>query len=79
MEVWQKGFSDHRVRDANDYQLHAIYIRQNPVRKHLCERPEDYPYSSASGRFELDAVPQGLKPSFSNEACGVPEGTPFQN
>ena len=32
MEVWQKGFSDHRIRDASDYRLHQIYIRQNPVR-----------------------------------------------
>lgn len=22
MDVWQKGFSDHRIRDANDYRLH---------------------------------------------------------
>src|SRR5690348_14084708 len=47
LEVWQKGFSDHRVRDGSDYRQHIIYIRQNPVRKHLCERPEEYPYCSA--------------------------------
>jgi len=78
MEVWQKGFSDHRVRDGSDYRVHGSYIRQNPVRKRLCERPEEYPYSSASGRFELDCVPQGLKPSSSGELYGAPKGAPFQ-
>jgi len=37
MEVWQKGFSDHRIRDAGDYLQHVDYIRQNPVRKKLCD------------------------------------------
>ena len=27
LEVWQKGFSDHRIRDASDYRLHQIYIQ----------------------------------------------------
>ena len=79
MEVWQKGFSDHRVRDASDYHLHVIYIRQNPVRKHLCERSEDYPYSSAHGGFELDPAPQGLKPVPVSDVYGAPEGAPFQS
>jgi len=79
MEVWQKGFSDHRIRDASDYRIHAIYVRQNPVRKHLCEKAEQYPYSSASGRFELDSAPQGLKPLSSTELHGAAESAPFQS
>ena len=79
MEVWQKGFSDHRIRDAGDYQLHVTYMRANPVRKHLCERTEDYPYSSACPGFELDEVPQGLKPVTRGAAVGAPEGAPFQS
>lgn len=80
LEVWQKGFSDHRIRDARDYRLHQGYIQQNPVRKNLCERAQEYPYSSANGGFELDAVPQGLKPA-SLEEPDKPrlEGVPFQN
>ena len=62
MEVWQKGFSDHRIRDASDYRIHQVYIQQNPVRKYLCERAEEYVYSSARAGFELDPVPPGLKP-----------------
>lgn len=79
MEVWQKGFSDHRIRDAADYQLHAIYIRENPVKKGLCEQASDYAYSSACPGFELDEVPQGLKPVTREAGVGAPEGAPFQN
>jgi len=79
LEIWQKGFSDHRIRDVSDYRVHAIYIRQNPLRKHLCEQPEQYPYSSASGRFELDSAPQGLKPSSLTELHGAAEAAPFQS
>lgn len=79
MEIWQKGFSDHRIRDASDYRIHQIYIQENPVRKHLCERAEEYPYSSARGGFELDAAPQGLKPIDSEQrATARLEGAPFQ-
>ena len=80
MEVWQKGFSDHRIRDASDYRIHQVYVQQNPVRKHLCERAEEYPYSSTRDGFDLDAVPQGLKPGSSEEpSTARPEGAPFQN
>jgi REP-associated tyrosine transposase len=79
LEIWQKGFADHRIRDAGDYRVHAIYIGQSPLRTHLGEQPELCPYSSASGRFELDDVPQGLKPLSRSEHCGAPEGVPFQS
>lgn len=80
MEIWQKGFSDHRIRDASDYRLHQTYIRQNPVRKNLCERVEQYPYSSACSGYDLDPAPQGLKPSSSGEfSMARLEGAAFQN
>jgi putative transposase len=80
LEVWQKGFSDHRIRDARDYRIHQIYVQENPVRKRLCERAEEYPYSSARPGFDLDPVPQGLKPT----NLAVPDtarlkGVPFQS
>src|SRR5689334_13333252 len=43
MEIWQKGFQDQRIRDAADYDVHVTYIRENPVRKHLCGNPQEYP------------------------------------
>jgi putative transposase len=62
-QVWQPNFTNHRIRDAEDYEWHREYIRMNPVRAGLVGRVEDYPYSSANGRFALDAMPPGLKPA----------------
>ncbi len=79
MEVWQKGFSDHSIPDANDYALHVSYIHDNPVKENFCERGEDYPYSSADPGFELDAAPQGLKPRELGEAYGAAQAASFQS
>jgi len=79
MEIWQKGFQDQRVRDGADYDVHVNYVRQNPVKKGLCARAEEYPYSSAHVGFALDAAPQGLKPVALGAAAGAPEGAPLQS
>ena len=60
--VWQASFTNHRVRDFDDYEHHREYIRMNPVRARLAERPEQYAYSSAAGVIRFDPVPRGLKP-----------------
>jgi putative transposase len=60
--IWVAGVSDHRVRDGEDFTIHLGYLVQNPVKARLVDRPEAYPYGSASGFFELDGIPQGLKP-----------------
>ncbi|MFZ0914194.1 MAG: transposase [Candidatus Korobacteraceae bacterium] len=62
MEVWQRGFSDHRIRDAEDYVRHVEYIRRNPVGRKLVEHAMDYPYCSQFPGSEKDEVPQWLKP-----------------
>jgi putative transposase len=63
LEIWQKGFSDHRIRDWRDYLHHRDYIHQNPVKARFCPRPEQFPYSSANPRYKVDAIPQRLKPT----------------
>ncbi|HKS66780.1 MAG TPA: transposase, partial [Candidatus Acidoferrales bacterium] len=60
--VWQRGFSDHRIRNSADLALHVTYIEQNPVKRGLALKSADYLWSSASGKYRIDAVPQGLKP-----------------
>ena len=62
--IWQKSFTDHRIRDAQDCDNHIQYIYLNPVKRHLCERPSEYPYSSAHPGFALDELPQRLKPEW---------------
>ena len=62
--VWQASFTNHRVRDWEDYQHHREYIRMNPVRARLAARAEAYPYSSAAGVLWMDPAPRGLKPRY---------------
>src|SRR5271165_95551 len=62
MEVWQRGFSDHRIRDEKDYAVHIEYIRRNPVGERLVEMASDCPYCSQFSGSDKDEVPQWLKP-----------------
>jgi putative transposase len=32
IQVWQQSFTNHRLRDCDDYQKHCEYVRLNPVR-----------------------------------------------
>ena len=41
---WQKDFFEHRLRDGENYDAKAQYIRMNPVRAGLCESPDDWPH-----------------------------------
>jgi putative transposase len=59
--IWQSGFHEESVRDILDFQVKAKYIHENAVHARLAENPADYPYSSASGAFRLDAPPERLK------------------
>jgi putative transposase len=61
MEVWQVGFHDWTIRDAEDYRAKVRYIHMNPVQAQLVERPEDWPYGSAFGKFVLDPAPEKFK------------------
>lgn len=64
LPVWQASFTNHRVRDDEDFERHREYIWSNPVRAGLVVKAEDYPHSSPRGKFGLDSAPPGLKPSF---------------
>jgi putative transposase len=45
--VWQRGFTDHRIRDASDMEVRREYLHMNPVRGRLVVAAEMYRYSSA--------------------------------
>ena len=42
--VWQEESFDHVPRSNESFEEKLEYIRQNPVRRGLVERPEDYPW-----------------------------------
>jgi putative transposase len=59
LPVWQRGFTDHRVRDGNEFDMRRHYIHENPVRARLVELPTLYPYSSAYRPEERKAYRSG--------------------
>ena len=61
-EIWERSFTNHRIKDRGDYETHRAYIRQNPVSRFLAESPELYPYSSAHPGADVDRAPPWLKP-----------------
>ncbi|HWZ81149.1 MAG TPA: transposase [Terriglobales bacterium] len=65
LEIWERGYVDHRIRDLEDYDRHVKYIRQNPIKAHLASAEDEYPHSSARSSFERDPCPQWLKPQIS--------------
>jgi putative transposase len=61
MEIWQVGFHDWTIRDGEDYRAKVGYIRMNPVVKRLVERPEEWVFGSACGKYAIDPAPQKFK------------------
>ena len=43
---WQKRYYDFNVRNHAQFVEKLRYIHCNPVKRELCERPEDWPWSS---------------------------------
>ncbi|MGO8717689.1 MAG: REP-associated tyrosine transposase [Acidobacteriaceae bacterium] len=43
---WQKRYYDFNVRDTSQFMEKLRYIHRNPVKRGLCERPEDWEWSS---------------------------------
>ena len=57
-EIWQQGFTDHRIRDEEDWKRHLVYVRTNPIEARLVEDSALYEFMG----FPDSAFPQGLKP-----------------
>ena len=56
--LWQKKYYDHIVRQLESVDAIAWYIWMNPVRKELCDKPADYPFSGS-----LTSTIEMLKPT----------------
>jgi REP element-mobilizing transposase RayT len=54
--AWQDGYYETHIKTAKQFEFVACYIEQNPVKKGLVEKPEDWDASSAS-RTDLIADP----------------------
>ena len=49
LSFWQDESFDHWIRHPRQFERVRTYIERNPVRAGPVERPEQWPYSSASG------------------------------
>jgi REP element-mobilizing transposase RayT len=54
-QFWQEGYHDHAIRDEADFWEHVKYMHDNPVRRDLVERPEDYFWSTAHADRKVDS------------------------
>lgn len=61
--LWQREYYDHYIRDMDHYHDSIAYILNNPVKAGLCEKPEDWPYSSAGASWN----PNGALASAGND------------
>jgi putative transposase len=77
MEIWQSGFSDHRIREAADYRNHVEYIFRNPVGRKLVDQAGEYSYCSAFLGSLKDEVPQWLKPLQIGQPDGAAKAAPL--
>ena len=88
-DIWQPGFSDHRIRDEEDWKRHLEYIRTNPIEAPLVEDSALYEFMDLPN----SAFRQGLKPRSigadnvraeartlqTRSHDGTAEAVPFQN
>jgi putative transposase len=59
LELWQRRFWEHLIRDEQDFARHVDYIHWNPVKHGYVKRVSDWPYSSfqryvARGVYAVD-------------------------
>lgn len=52
--VWQRGFHIHIPKNAK---VALAYVHRNPVKAGLCVANKDYPWSSASGKWDVTDIP----------------------
>ncbi len=74
-EIWQRGFTDHRIRDIQDFAHHQNYVHQNPVVARLVSNPSEYRYCSAFPGFKLDPWSPAAKAAVIGDASTRTSGT----
>jgi putative transposase len=45
--LWEMSFYDHILRSSDSIEDVACYIWWNPVRKHLCSSPQEFPFTGS--------------------------------
>jgi putative transposase len=58
LEIWERGFTDHRIHDFQDFERHCEYVHKNPVKRGLVANAREFRYCSAFPGFRLDPWPE---------------------
>jgi putative transposase len=74
-DIWQSGFTDHRIRNTEDFHIHIAYIEKN-VSSSIAEAIAVRGLDSA---LILAPVPQWLKPRSMQSIYGGAEAPPLQD
>lgn len=54
--IWQRGFFEHHLSNAADFDLHMRHCWLDPLRHGVVDQPEDWPYSSFNAMTSHRAV-----------------------
>jgi putative transposase len=73
-DLWQPGFTDHRIRDAADWHQHLEYIQKNVASL----QKEAYAFCGTHSAMKLEHCPPRLKPFSVADAAGGAEAPPLQ-
>jgi len=60
LDVWMRSFNETQIMSAEKFLSCARYVHENPVRRGLASKSEDFEFSSA-GRDGLDPMPGHLR------------------
>jgi hypothetical protein len=66
--LWMREYWDRFIRNDTHLENVVLYIHQNPVKAGLCQRAEDWPWSSAG----TPTSPSASTHSSANEDVGAP-------
>ncbi len=72
-EIWQRGFSDVRIKDEESFRAHQLYIYDNPVKAGLASAPEEYAHGSL---YLRRSKAQGLSPRLKPLMAARPRSCP---
>jgi len=74
-DIWQLGFTDHRIRDIEDLDIHLQYLAKNKQ----SGRSEGKAIRGTDTHLMLHPLPQWLKPRVDAVTNGGAEAPPLQN
>ena len=78
---WQDGFHDHKFRTPESEARKWEYVCLNPVRYHLVQRPEEWPYGGEIFHGDADGprLVSGTPPLLETGILIEKDGTPREN